>query len=159
MVNSGFLLLSKLLSQGPLCFFTCLQQLSGKKSILLPDCNLNCCCINNGFVCAVTDDCVWVSVLDFYQSNAFIFACCVSPYFQVANISVQMVSAEDKLVKRILARKKHGKLKKKEKMLWNFQNQIILFTLILFVLGVVTWTLLWLFIGELLKAQASFKCC
>lgn len=68
-----------------------------------------------------------------------------------------MVSAEDKLAKRILARKKHGKLKKKEKLLWNFQNKIIIFTLILFILGVVTWTLLWLFIGELLKAHTDFK--
>lgn len=69
-----------------------------------------------------------------------------------------MVAAEDKLAKRILARKKHGKLKmkKKDKLLWNFQNKIILFTLILFILGVVTWTLLWLFIGELLKAHANF---
>uniref|UniRef100_A0A8B9ZFN7 Transgelin 3 n=2 Tax=Anas platyrhynchos TaxID=8839 RepID=A0A8B9ZFN7_ANAPL len=66
----------------------------------------------------------------------------------VANISVQVVSAEDKLAKRILARKKHGKLKKKEKLLWNFQNKIIIFTLILFILGVVTWTLLWLFIVQ-----------
>ncbi|XP_042665450.1 transmembrane protease serine 7 [Centrocercus urophasianus] len=74
----------------------------------------------------------------------------------VANISVQMVSVEDKLVKRILARKKHGKLKKKEKMLWNFQNQIILFTLILFVLGVVTWTLLWLFIVQAENKDALY---
>uniref|UniRef100_A0A663NCY6 Transmembrane serine protease 7 n=1 Tax=Athene cunicularia TaxID=194338 RepID=A0A663NCY6_ATHCN len=72
-----------------------------------------------------------------------------------SNISAQMVAAEDKLAKRILARKKHGKLKlkKKDKLLWNFQNKIILFTLILFILGVVTWTLLWLFIGELLKTH------
>lgn len=68
-----------------------------------------------------------------------------------------MVAAEDKLAKRILARKKHGKskLKKKDSLLWNFQNKIILFTLILFILGVITWTLLWLFIGELLKAHAN----
>lgn len=66
-----------------------------------------------------------------------------------------MVSAEDKLAKRILARKKHDKLKKKDKLLWNFQNKIILFTLVLFILGVVTWTLLWLFIGELLKVHAN----
>ncbi|XP_069725158.1 transmembrane protease serine 7 isoform X3 [Phaenicophaeus curvirostris] len=59
-----------------------------------------------------------------------------------------MVAAEDKLVKRILARTKHGKLKKKDKLLWNFQSKIILFTLILFILGVVTWTLLWLFIVQ-----------
>ncbi|XP_051483463.1 transmembrane protease serine 7 isoform X3 [Apus apus] len=76
----------------------------------------------------------------------------------VANISVQMVTAEDKLAKRILARKKHGKLKlkKKDKLLWNFQNKIILFTLILFILGVVTWTLLWLFIVQTENKDALY---
>ncbi|NXB47122.1 TMPS7 protease, partial [Leucopsar rothschildi] len=73
-----------------------------------------------------------------------------------ANISVQMVSAEDKLAKRILARKKHEKLKKKDKLLWNFQNKIILFTLILFILGVVTWTLLWLFIVQAENKDALY---
>ncbi|RMC11967.1 hypothetical protein DUI87_11099 [Hirundo rustica rustica] len=73
-----------------------------------------------------------------------------------ASISVQMVSAEDKLAKRILARKKHDKLKKKDKLLWNFQNKIILFTLILFILGVVTWTLLWLFIVQAENKDALY---
>ncbi|XP_048150462.1 transmembrane protease serine 7 isoform X4 [Corvus hawaiiensis] len=67
-----------------------------------------------------------------------------------------MVSAEDKLAKRILARKKHDKLKKKDKLLWNFQNKIILFTLILFILGVVTWTLLWLFIVQAENKDALY---
>ncbi|NXJ68415.1 TMPS7 protease, partial [Rostratula benghalensis] len=74
----------------------------------------------------------------------------------VSNISVQMVTAEDKLAKRILARKKHDKLKKKDKLLWNFQNKIILFTLILFILGVVTWTLLWLFIVQAENKDALY---
>ncbi|NWT97948.1 TMPS7 protease, partial [Urocynchramus pylzowi] len=73
-----------------------------------------------------------------------------------ANISVQMVSAEDKLAKKILARRKHDKLKKKDKLLWNFQNKIILFTLILFILGVVTWTLLWLFIVQAENKDALY---
>ncbi|KAJ7424314.1 hypothetical protein WISP_29263 [Willisornis vidua] len=78
-------------------------------------------------------------------------------WFQpVANISVQMVSAEDKLAKRILARKKHDKLKKKDKLLWNFQNKIILFTLTLLILGVVTWTLLWLFIVQAENKDALY---
>ncbi|XP_077030469.1 transmembrane protease serine 7 isoform X3 [Agelaius phoeniceus] len=67
-----------------------------------------------------------------------------------------MVSAEDKLAKRILARKKHDKLKKKDKLLWNFQNKIILFALILFILGVVTWTLLWLFIVQAENKDALY---
>nr|XP_054483834.1 transmembrane protease serine 7 [Agelaius phoeniceus] len=75
---------------------------------------------------------------------------------EVATISVQMVSAEDKLAKRILARKKHDKLKKKDKLLWNFQNKIILFALILFILGVVTWTLLWLFIVQAENKDALY---
>ncbi|XP_061310339.1 transmembrane protease serine 7 isoform X2 [Pezoporus flaviventris] len=69
-----------------------------------------------------------------------------------------MVTAEDKLAKRILARKKHGKLKlkKKDSLLWSFQNKIILFTLILFILGVVTWTLLWLFIVQAENKDALY---
>ncbi|XP_062479958.1 transmembrane protease serine 7 isoform X3 [Pezoporus occidentalis] len=69
-----------------------------------------------------------------------------------------MVAAEDKLAKRILARKKHGKLKlkKKDSLLWSFQNKIILFTLILFILGVVTWTLLWLFIVQAENKDALY---
>ncbi|XP_061206609.1 transmembrane protease serine 7 isoform X2 [Neopsephotus bourkii] len=69
-----------------------------------------------------------------------------------------MVAAEDKLAKRILARKKHGKLKlkKRDSLLWNFQNKIILFTLILFILGVVTWTLLWLFIVQAENKDALY---
>ncbi|XP_068764757.1 transmembrane protease serine 7 isoform X1 [Struthio camelus] len=77
----------------------------------------------------------------------------------VSNISVQMVTAEDRLAKRILARKKHGKLKlnKEEKPIWNFQsNKIILFTLVLFILGIITWTLLWLFIVQAQNKDALY---
>ncbi|XP_054254981.1 LOW QUALITY PROTEIN: transmembrane protease serine 7-like, partial [Indicator indicator] len=76
----------------------------------------------------------------------------------VASISVQMVAAEDKLVKRILSRKKHDKLKlkKKVKLIWNFQNKIILFTLILFISGAVTWTLLWLFFVQAENKDALY---
>ncbi|NWX97468.1 TMPS7 protease, partial [Nothoprocta ornata] len=76
----------------------------------------------------------------------------------VSNISVQTVTGEDRLVKRILARKKHGKLKlnTEKKTMWNFQNKIILFTIVLFILGVITWTLLWLFIVQAENKDALY---
>ncbi|XP_074846944.1 transmembrane protease serine 7-like [Carettochelys insculpta] len=78
----------------------------------------------------------------------------------VSNISVQIVNAEEKLAKRIFARKNHGKSKSKKKVkrttIWNFQNKIVLFTLILFVIGVITWTLLWLFIVEAENKDALY---
>ncbi|XP_069492345.1 transmembrane protease serine 7 [Ambystoma mexicanum] len=68
----------------------------------------------------------------------------------VSNVSVQVSSVEEKVAKKRIRRKGHHKLKSKKKSsraaLWNFQNKMILFTVILFILAVITWTLLWVFI-------------
>uniref|UniRef100_A0A8D0B6Z0 Transmembrane protease serine 7 n=1 Tax=Salvator merianae TaxID=96440 RepID=A0A8D0B6Z0_SALMN len=45
---------------------------------------------------------------------------------------------------------------RRNKSIWNFQNKIILFTVILFIVGVVTWTLLWLFIVQAENKDALY---
>nr|XP_033798801.1 transmembrane protease serine 7 [Geotrypetes seraphini] len=68
----------------------------------------------------------------------------------VSNVSLQMDSAEGKPAKRRVLRKAHGQLKSRKKAkrraLWEFPNKIILFTAVLFVIAVITWSLLWVFI-------------
>ncbi|XP_025070044.1 transmembrane protease serine 7 [Alligator sinensis] len=67
---------------------------------------------------------------------------------EVSNISLQIVNTEEKLAKRILAMKSKSMRKVKTPTFWNLQNKIILFTVVLFIIGVITWTLLWLFIVQ-----------
>ncbi|KAF5923945.1 hypothetical protein HPG69_010376, partial [Diceros bicornis minor] len=71
----------------------------------------------------------------------------------ISNISVQVVSAHGKLPGRRPPQKPNGKAKpktqaKKKAPFWNVQNKIILFTVFLFILAVIAWTLLWLYISK-----------
>lgn len=73
---------------------------------------------------------------------------------KISNISVQVVSAPGKLPgrrprRKPIARAKSKKQLKKKAPFWNVQNKIILFTVFLFILAVIAWTLLWLYISEL----------
>lgn len=75
-------------------------------------------------------------------------------FLKISNISVQVVSAHGKLPGRRPPRKPISKAKpkkqaKKKAPFWNVQNKIILFTVFLFILAVIAWTLLWLYISEL----------
>ncbi|KAJ6662723.1 hypothetical protein lerEdw1_011363, partial [Lerista edwardsae] len=74
----------------------------------------------------------------------------------VSNVSVQPADSEDQWER--LARKLSRKLKReaKKKSVWNFQNKIILFTVVLFIIGVITWTLLWLFIVQAESKDALY---
>ena len=74
--------------------------------------------------------------------------------FKISNISVQVVSAPGKLPgrrppRKPITRAKPKKYLKKKAPFWNVQNKIILFTVFLFILAVIAWTLLWLYISEL----------
>uniref|UniRef100_M3XMR6 Transmembrane serine protease 7 n=1 Tax=Mustela putorius furo TaxID=9669 RepID=M3XMR6_MUSPF len=76
----------------------------------------------------------------------------------ISNISVQVVSAHGKLPGRRAPRKPISKAKpkkpsKKKAPFWNVQNKIIVFTVFLFILAVIAWTLLWLYI----KATSHFQ--
>ncbi|XP_042298903.1 transmembrane protease serine 7-like [Sceloporus undulatus] len=75
----------------------------------------------------------------------------------VSNVSVQMADSEDKWerIARKLNRTSKSK-RKKNKSIWNFQNKIILFTVVLFIVGVITWTLLWLFIVQAESKDALY---
>lgn len=73
---------------------------------------------------------------------------------KISNISVQVVNTPGKLPgrrppRKPIARAKPKKQLKKKAPFWNVQNKIILFTVFLFILAVIAWTLLWLYIGEL----------
>ncbi|XP_015261434.1 PREDICTED: transmembrane protease serine 7 [Gekko japonicus] len=73
----------------------------------------------------------------------------------VSNVSLQMAETEAKWDR--LARKlTKAKRKSKRKSIWNFQNIIILFTVVLFIIGVITWTLLWLFIVQAESKDALY---
>ncbi|ELW59996.1 Transmembrane protease serine 7 [Tupaia chinensis] len=79
----------------------------------------------------------------------------------ISNISVQVVSAQGKLPGRRPPRKPIGKTKpkkqpKKKAPFWNVQNKIILFTVFLFVLAVIAWTLLWLYISKTESKDAFY---
>uniref|UniRef100_A0A8D0G9F5 Transmembrane serine protease 7 n=1 Tax=Sphenodon punctatus TaxID=8508 RepID=A0A8D0G9F5_SPHPU len=68
-----------------------------------------------------------------------------------------MVNAEERL-ERLARRLNKSKSKRKAKgnSMWNFQNKIILFTLVLFIIGVIAWTLLWLFIVQAENKDALY---
>lgn len=87
-------------------------------------------------------------------------------FLKISNISVQVVSTPGKLPGRPVRpvrpvrpgrrppqkpinKAKLKKELKKKAPFWNVQNKIILFTVFLFILAVIAWTLLWLYISEL----------
>ncbi|XP_069059571.1 transmembrane protease serine 7 [Pleurodeles waltl] len=76
--------------------------------------------------------------------------CDMTVVYEVSNVSVQVSSIEEKVSKKRVRRKGHHKLKSNKNArradFWNFQNKMILFTVILFVIAVITWSLLWVFI-------------
>ncbi|CAN0417013.1 unnamed protein product [Rangifer tarandus platyrhynchus] len=79
----------------------------------------------------------------------------------ISNISVQVVSAPGKLPgrrprRKPIARAKSKKQLKKKAPFWNVQNKIILFTVFLFILAVIAWTLLWLYISETESRDAFY---
>ncbi|XP_019778888.2 transmembrane protease serine 7 isoform X1 [Tursiops truncatus] len=81
----------------------------------------------------------------------------------ISNISVQVVSAQGKLPGRRPPRKPVNKPKpkpkkqlKKKAPFWNVQIKIILFTVFLFILAVVAWTLLWLYISKTESRDAFY---
>ncbi|XP_026960325.1 transmembrane protease serine 7 isoform X2 [Sagmatias obliquidens] len=81
----------------------------------------------------------------------------------ISNISVQVVSVQGKLPGRRPPRKPVNKPKpkpkkqlKKKAPFWNVQIKIILFTVFLFILGVVAWTLLWLYISKTESRDAFY---
>nr|XP_040126515.1 transmembrane protease serine 7 [Ictidomys tridecemlineatus] len=80
---------------------------------------------------------------------------------KISNISVQVISVPGKLPGRHPPRKPVGKAKpnkpaKKRAPFWNVQNKIILFTVFLFVLAVIAWTLLWLYISKTESKDAFY---
>ncbi|XP_058041189.1 transmembrane protease serine 7 [Ahaetulla prasina] len=77
----------------------------------------------------------------------------------VSNISVQRSDSEEKwerLTKKLNKTSKSKRKAKRDKSAWNFQNKIILFTVVLFIIGVISWTLLWLFIVEAENKDALY---
>ncbi|KAJ7320381.1 hypothetical protein JRQ81_019892 [Phrynocephalus forsythii] len=77
----------------------------------------------------------------------------------VSNVSVEMAESEDKwekLARKLSRASKPKKRTKRNKSIWIFQNKIILFTVVLFIIGVITWTLLWLFIVQAENKDALY---
>ncbi|MBZ3875197.1 Transmembrane protease serine 7 [Sciurus carolinensis] len=79
----------------------------------------------------------------------------------ISNISVQVISVPGKLPGRRPPRTPVGKGKpnkqvKKRAPFWNVQNKIILFTVFLFILAVIAWTLLWLYISKTESKDAFY---
>ncbi|CAK7309623.1 Transmembrane protease serine 7 [Vulpes lagopus] len=74
---------------------------------------------------------------------------------------VKVVSAQGKLPGRRAPRKPISKVKpkkpsKKKAPFWNVQNKIIVFTVFLFILAVIAWTLLWLYISNTESKDAFY---
>ncbi|XP_072850055.2 transmembrane protease serine 7 isoform X2 [Pogona vitticeps] len=77
----------------------------------------------------------------------------------VSNVSVEMAESEDKwerLARKLNRASKPKRKTKRNQSIWNFQNKIILFTVVLFIIGVITWTLLWLFIVQAENKDALY---
>ncbi|XP_008845207.2 transmembrane protease serine 7 [Nannospalax galili] len=74
---------------------------------------------------------------------------------------LKVVSVPGKLPGRRLPRNPIGKARapkqsKKRALFWNVQNKIILFTVFLFILAVIAWTLLWLYISKTESKDAFY---
>ncbi|XP_037381470.1 transmembrane protease serine 7 isoform X3 [Talpa occidentalis] len=79
----------------------------------------------------------------------------------ISSISVQVVSAQGKLPGRRPPRRPISKVRpkkqcKKKTPFWNVQNKIVLFTVFLFILAVIAWTLLWLYISKTESRDAFY---